>query len=224
MIRCQPYAAVAAAHSASSPSCSAMSIARAAASIPRGICSPYVSAVEIARLEVAARLAHGAALEHGTRGVEVAERAPDVEVVGEDRVDQGVRLPESRVRLGHALVVAQLGVQRERPLEVGDLAPEVAGHRHQLGERDEQAGARTAASAPVRSSDRERPVPVRRRLLPREQLARPRAGAQRAVDRLGGIAGRPGEAVVQRQRGERSARCPRSRAPPRRACAAGAGR
>ena len=154
-----------------------------------------------AGLEVAARLARRAALEHRARGVEVAERAPDVEVVGVDRVDQRVRLPEPRVGLRRALVVAQLDVERQRALEVGDLAPEVAGDGHELRERDQEPrahrGVRTGAV-----HDGERPVPVRGRVLPREQLARSVARPQRAVDRRGGIAGRPGEAVVQRERGE----------------------
>ena len=91
-----------------------------------------------ADLEVAAGPPRRPLPEHGTGGVEVTEGAADVEVVGVDGVHQRRRHAQAGVDLRRALGVAERVVERERLLEVGDLAAEVADDDHQVAECDEQ--------------------------------------------------------------------------------------
>jgi hypothetical protein len=88
-------------------------------------------------LQVPDRPARCAVDEHRARGVEVLERAVDIEVLGVDRVDERQRHAEPRVRLGGAPHVAELLVDRKRLLQEGDVAAHVAHHHHELGERNE---------------------------------------------------------------------------------------
>jgi hypothetical protein len=72
------------------------------------------------------------ALEHRPGGVEMAEGPLDVEVLGMDRIDEGMRHPEPRVDLCRVLGVAELLIERQCLFQVGDLAVEVAHNNHQL--------------------------------------------------------------------------------------------
>ena len=119
--------------------------------MPGPIRIPYVSAVATPDLEVAAGAPRRAAPEHVAGGVEVRERAADVQVLRVDRVDQRVRHAEPRVHLRGPLLVAQLLVELERPSEPRDLAGEVAGDRHDLGRERRSSRARPAGSADARS-------------------------------------------------------------------------
>ena len=164
-----------------------------------------------ADLEVAERAARLAAREHAAGGVEVAERADDVEVLGIDRVHQRSRHAEAGVDTRGAVAVAEPVVQRQRLLEVADLAADVADHDHEVAERDQQV--RAPALAALRSRQhRDRTVPVLGGVVPREQRRGPPAGLERVRDGALGVAGRPGEAEVERQRGDLAvARCPLDR-------------
>ena len=98
-----------------------------------------------------------------------------------------------------AAAIPQRVIEREGLLEVGDLPAQVADHDHQVGKGDEQVRALALVPA-VAGHDRHRAVPVLRGVVPGEQRRRLPTGLERVRHRPGGIAGRAGEPVVERQR------------------------
>lgn len=99
------------------------------------------------------------------------------------------------MHLSRPLVISEPLVERKCLLEGRDLARQVSDHHQQVSETDEQVSALALATADT-PEDSDGALPVSGSLFPGRQVARGGTRPKGILDRLGGIARRARQTVV----------------------------